>query len=1045
MNYIKLNAKTLNNRGKTNEDNKIHKYQFQNKYENEKILQAKKYEQRLINIDRNTDFNRQFFSTNEDKKEYSDIFINNKRLKNIEDINVNINTKNISVMTEPRNKYSLNYIINNKIKNDDLNNIDNSMNSNNNNSLLKDIDLIYDPINQIQKTDKKPNLIEQNINYSEFFKMQFDSNLKNNESEDNKIELNNIELIKKYEDLIEDNRLLNDALNERTSKLNKIIKENVLLKSHINQLEDYNKKSAQKIKFYEEQFCLFKNNSDNYQKIINELKLQNEKLNNIVKMENNNEFQKNMENDFKIQIKEEILNIKKNLNEISSQNKNKNINNDETKNLENKINNLLNENKTLKEMNGKLNSQNELINIENKKLFNQNYIYLSEIEKYKKQINDFNQIIEKKDILINSLKEKDMINTEKKEESLELSKLKINEKKLKEEKIELNNKVNELNLKLDNIINKNKNAIEELKQKENEIKKLIREINNKDKLYTTLKSENNGKIKELEMNIKKYEEEKKKKNKRINELKTENDDKIKIISELNNKIKEKEDNASQLQKQAESKLNKFNNNINNSLEKESNSKENIDEMGKSGNENINNKKENKIEENKKEKTEKKEERRYIPSLRNKFLRKKEEQKRLKEKEKENNINNKEEKNAKNEDNKSEIKEEIIKNENENNNINKDKEIEEVKENKEIDHGTKLEEEKDEIKENIRQMTRKKNYSYKPRTYLKNTDSNNENNKEKEEKNYYLYGIDRNDYFHKFDINNKKYEKIKISQINLDDKSSAFKKDYQYEGTILYNTLEGVYILTGEKTDTLYYYNSKENIISKICKFNSGHNNGNILYDNKNNNIFVFGGKKVRSCEYFNINDKKIYNMPDLITDRANASFIISNEKIFGFFGFSYEKNHYSNNIEYIDYNTKDKWIEIKDINLLQNDITFDIESTATMYYKNKEDEIMIYSGIMGDDEDFITEYYLIYNIKNNTMSKIKNWDMKQFKLIGKKWKDYKFRNIDPQGFHFAKNTNFLYLNNLGDYSDLNILIDYKNNVHFVEQNKEKIEIYRGNI
>jgi hypothetical protein len=214
-------------------------------------------------------------------------------------------------MTEPRNKYSLNYIINNKIKNDDLNNIDNSMNSNNNNSLLKDIDLIYDPINQIQKTDKKPNLIEQNINYSEFFKMQFDSNLKNNESEDNKIELNNIELIKKYEDLIEDNRLLNDALNVRTSKLNKIIKENVLLKSHINQLEDYNKKSAQKIKFYEEQFGLFKNNSDNYQKIINEMKLQNEKLNNIVKMENNNEFQKNMENDFKIQIKEEILNIKK--------------------------------------------------------------------------------------------------------------------------------------------------------------------------------------------------------------------------------------------------------------------------------------------------------------------------------------------------------------------------------------------------------------------------------------------------------------------------------------------------------------------------------------------------------------------------------------------------------------------------------------------------------------------------------------------------------------------------------------------------------------
>ena len=54
-----------------------------------------------------------------------------------------------------------------------------------------------------------------------------------------------------------------------------------------------------------------------------------------------------------------------------------------------------------------------------------------------------------------------------------------------------------------------------------------------DKLYTKLKSENNGKIRELEMNLKKCEEEIIEKNKRINELKTENDDKIKIISELN--------------------------------------------------------------------------------------------------------------------------------------------------------------------------------------------------------------------------------------------------------------------------------------------------------------------------------------------------------------------------------------------------------------------------------------------------------------------------------------------------------------------------------
>ena len=72
--------------------------------------------------------------------------------------------------------------------------------------------------------------------------------------------------------------------------------------------------------------------------------------------------------------------------------------------------------------------------------------------------------------------------------------------------------------------------------------------------------------------------------------------------------------------------------------------------------------------------------------------------------------------------------------------------------------------------------------------------------------------------HTFNVNEKKWCDIrKITDI--DDKSDTFKKDYQYEGTLLYNTLEGVYILTGAKTDTLYYFNSLTNKMTKICKFN----------------------------------------------------------------------------------------------------------------------------------------------------------------------------------------------------------------------------------
>ena len=223
-----------------------------------------------------------------------------------------------------------------------------------------------------------------------------------------------------------------------------------------------------------------------------------------------------------------------------------------------------------------------------------------------------------------------------------------------------------------------------------------------------------------------------------------------------------------------------------------------------------------------------------------------------------------------------------------------------------------------------------------------------------------------------------------------------------------------------------------------------------MFDQNNNCLYVFGGKKITSCEYYSFNDKQIYKIPDLNEDRANASFIISNNKIYGFFGFSYEKNNYAKTIEYIDYNKKDQWFEVKDIQLLKNDISFDVESISTMYYKHNKDKIMIYAGIQGDDEDFITDYYLIYDTINNTMDKINKWNTQQYRYIGKKWKFYNFKRSDPKGFHFAKNNRFLLLENYNaeGYSEkdvIDILIDYKNNVHYIIQEKEKIDIYRGNL
>ena len=66
-----------------------------------------------------------------------------------------------------------------------------------------------------------------------------------------------------------------------------------------------------------------------------------------------------------------------------------------------------------------------------------------------------------------------------------------------------------------------------------------------------------------------------------------------------------------------------------------------------------------------------------------------------------------------------------------------------------------------------------------------------------------------------------------------------------------------------------------------------------MLEKENNRLFVFGGKNTFSCEYYSFKDKKVCKIPDLNKERANASFICCNNKIFAFFGFSYEKNNYS--------------------------------------------------------------------------------------------------------------------------------------------------------
>ena len=933
-----------------------------------------------------------------------------------------------------------NYSINNFISNNFHNNIDSSIVSNNNNVILIDNNNSTYTERLNPKNAIRINKIKDD--YIDFLQKQYEDHSKINYSLDS----SNKELLKKCDELIQDNLALNKALHECTEKLNTTLQENTFIKAQLDKIILNNNKNQQKLGCYEEQFNLFKNNNDNYQKIIEELKQQNYQLkvnlNNIKDL--HEEEQKKLEEKYKKKI-EEIKKDMENLNNNNKENKNK---------KEIKIKDLMEEIKKLKDKNNELTKELqkkeniiELMYKDNEKLANQNNLKNIEIEQSTKQIENLNVLIQHKENLINSLKFKG----EEKEKKLNLNKsnspssLKlenseyINITKLINDNEENKAKIDYLNDKLKSIkdIEKKYNELIDRKTISSSDKSsfICQSTINSNIISNSNNGRKNGHPIYFSKNIKPYN------NKTFNINIAVKENRLNTYKQNLNSSRNQNSNANKtntiglfyLKKEALDQISTINFEDNSDtyrssslkmkqvkavkINESNDNKETID--NKNNTISIRVKKNSSISDIEK-------------SKRHTFREKKE-------------------------------KSEILNNkavtfrgrnyykryENKNSSlIEKDNEKQENK---------NTIEEKNEIKESIQKMNKYITldlniYNRKLIDVKKNIEIFNDTGKRKNSISYYLYGIDRNDFLHIFDITNKRWiEKKKIYDINLDDKTNSFKKDYQYEGTLLYNILEGVYILTGEKIDILYYFNSTTNTISKICRFHYCHDNGSMMYDPNSKCIYVFGGKHTTSCEYYSLTNKKIYQLPDLNTDRANASYIISNNKIFAFFGFSYEKDAYVKTIEYIDYTKKDKWIVLNNMKLLNSDIPFDIESVSTIYYKQDNNKIMLYCGIRGEDEEFITEYYLVYDAKKNTMSKNKHWKINHYKNYGNIWKEYTLKHNDPKGFHFAKNSRFILLPKYyvsEGYSNndiIDIMIDYKNNVHYILQDKEKIDIYRGEL
>ena len=790
--------------------------------------------------------------------------------------------------------------------------------------------------------------------YIEYLQRQLDENNKNVIRLESKLN----ELQKKFKNLIDDNRILSDALNEKSTKLNDFIQENENLRLQINNYIDNETKYKLQIQYYEKQIGLYENNINDYNNIINDLKASNEKL--------TGDLSENIDN----------KNKEKNTNGTNYNYFNaKDIyNNGEMQIIKNQnkiyANDIKSKDYTIELVNKKIN-----------KLAYENKIYKNQLQQYAQQIGNLYNILKQKNKIISIYRQKEGFTDNSIDDEFE--------KKLEEFNLNfMNNNELLLNIsKYDNILDTNYN---------------YDNMNNSSKLTQLL---------------------------------ADNDKNQKRIDILNSKIKSLNQNDNKNLKANNSNIIKLNKTNSRSPTKTQNGEINI-KHGNSWRILVSPKKSKKIEENNIKDISKQE---------NKYIVKRN----LIEEENGKNGGNKKEQNIKKED-------------------NKDTKNENGKNKKQIKFAGILAEE-------IKDIPRKKNNSHVPKVkkkfrisdFLDITEINTSSPVAQQNFSFTaddteyinslinsstansicLFGIDRDDFFYIFDLKDKKLTKKKI--LEIEDISDTFQKDYQYEGTILYNTLDGIFILTGKKSDTLYYYNSKYDTINKVCNLNNGHDNGSLLLDKENNRLFAFGGKETTACEYYSFKDKKAINMPSLTIDRANASYIICNNKIYGFFGFSYKNNKYCGTIEYIDNRRLDRWSEIKNVKILNEKINFEVESISTISYKEDNNKILIYAGIQGDNEDYVTENYYLFDTKDNSIDLIDKWENKILKYVSSRWRHSNLTKKDPIGYHFAKNSNFLRLpknSNIEGYeNEIYLLMDYKNNIHFIDQDQKTIDIYKSDI
>ena len=208
---------------------------------------------------------------------------------------------------------------------------------------------------------------------------------------------------------------------------------------------------------------------------------------------------------------------------------------------------------------------------------------------------------------------------------------------------------------------------------------------------------------------------------------------------------------------------------------------------------------------------------------------------------------------------------------------------------------------------------------------------------------YLYTITPKGKLLSFNISQKKFAIIDSSII---DGWTSFIPNYlkNIEGSLLLNTLEGLFIITGNSFSDLYFYSQEKCLIAKITTFKCGHKYGGLLLSpSPDNNLFVIGGDCPNNeVEVLSFEDDQNKEMPNLLTRRINASYTFINYKLYAIFG---QEN---NTIEFLNIKKlKNKWNKIEykmdtgNINNLYGHVSLPVQDNNILIVGGKNNKKMM--------------------------------------------------------------------------------------------------------